>query len=202
MVRIDKEYELETEKGKLTLADLFEGRSQLLVYHMMFGPSWTAACPACSTLVDHLDPMLPHLNGNDVTMVVVSHAPPDKLAQYRRRMGWKVECVSSHSSDFNCDFGASFTPEQQSEIAKQVLPAFKGNAEIERAATSCGIDVAEYITTEAPGLDSFLKDDDGTIYHTFTSVPEGGLELGFVQFLDRAPRLDADGLTMLRHDEY
>jgi predicted dithiol-disulfide oxidoreductase (DUF899 family) len=201
-VQVEKDYELETEDGKRSLGDLFDGRSQLLIYHMMFGPTWTAACPGCSSLVDHFDPMLPHLNGRDVTLVCVSRAPIDKLGAYRRRMEWKVDCMSSYNSDFNYDFGASITKEQQPEIAKLVLPMFEGNKQIEQAAESCGIDLVEYVTTEAPGLDSFAKEPDGTIYHTFTSVPWGDLELGFVPYLERAPRPGPEGFNITRHDEY
>ena len=201
-VKVTKNYSLETDRGMRTLSDLFDGRSQLLVYHMMFGTDWTAACPACSALVDHFDPMLPHLNARDVTLICVSHAPLEKLQAYRRRMGWKVDCVSSFRSDFNYDFGASTKKEQQAEIAREVLPQFEGNEEIAKAAASVGKDVAGYVTTEAPGIDTFTKEPDGTIYHTFTSVPWGEVLIGYLQMLERVPRPGPEGFIFLRHDEY
>jgi predicted dithiol-disulfide oxidoreductase (DUF899 family) len=201
-VRVDKEYTLDSEDGPKSLAQLFDGRSQLLVYHIMFGPSWTAACPGCSALVDHFDPMLPHLNARDVTLICVSHAPIDKIRAFKKRMGWHVPYASSFRSDFNYDFGASFTKEQQPEIAKQVLPQFEGDPSMAEMAASCGIDVREYVTTEAPGLDAFAVERDGAIYHTFTSVPFGSLEVGFEQYLDRAPRGGKEGLLMRHHDMY
>jgi predicted dithiol-disulfide oxidoreductase (DUF899 family) len=201
-VKVDKKYSLDTERGVRTLSDLFDGRSQLMVYHMMFGTDWTAACPACTALVDHFDPMLPHLHARDVTLICVSHAPIEKLKAYRQRMGWKVDCVSSFRSDFNYDFGASVTKEQQPEVAREVLPQFEGNEEIAQAAASVGKDVAGYVTTEAPGIDVFSKEADGTIYHTFTSVPYGDQLIGYLQMLERVPRPGPEGFIFLRHDEY
>ncbi len=120
-VLLDKEYTFDTQAGEKTLADLFEGRSQLLVYHMMFGPEWTAGCPACSSVVDPLDGAMPHLNQHDATMVVCSHAPLEKLAAYKKRMGWKLNYVSSLGSTFNYDFGVSYTKGQQDDLDPNLI---------------------------------------------------------------------------------
>lgn len=202
-VKVEKPYTLDAEDGPRTLAELFDGRSQLVVYHMMFGPSWKAACPGCTHLVDHFDPTLPHLNARDVTLMVISHAPIDKLKAYKLRMGWKVPVASSYNREFNDDFGASFNQRQSDEIAKEAMPRFGDDQAIARAAESCGIDVRQYITTEAPGLDVFVL-EDGAIYHTYTSVPDGDdLDMGYQQFLDRAPRAWEGGtIPYQRSDEY
>jgi predicted dithiol-disulfide oxidoreductase (DUF899 family) len=123
-VKVEKSYTLDTEDGPKALEELFDGRSQLLIYHMMFGPTWSAACPGCTHLVDHIDPTLPHLHGRDVTVAVVSHAPMDKLTAYKRRMGWEVPVASSFRSDFNDVFGASLNQKQSVEIAGEVMPRF------------------------------------------------------------------------------
>jgi predicted dithiol-disulfide oxidoreductase (DUF899 family) len=200
-VRVDKEYTLDTDEGPKTLAELFEGRSQLLVYHIMFGPDWTAACPGCSSLADHFDGMLAHLNARDVTMICISHAPLSKLQAYKRRMGWAFPYVSSSGSDFNFDFGASFTDEQQREIAATVLEQFAGSDSMAEMAASCGTDLAGYVTTEGPGLSAFAL-EDGVAYHTYSSLPFGGLEMGYQQYLDRAPKGGKEGVPVRRHDEY
>ena len=202
-VKVEKSYTLDSEDGPKTLDELFDGRSQLVIYHMMFGPSWKAACPGCTHLVDHLDPTVPHLNGRDVTMMVVSHAPIDKLKAYKRRMGWELPVASSSNSGFNDDFGASLYKEQSDEVAKEVMPRFGNDEAIARAAESCGIDVREYVTTEAPGLDVFVK-EGGDIFHTYTSVPDGDdLDIGYFQILDRAPKEWKGGtIPYQRSDEY
>jgi predicted dithiol-disulfide oxidoreductase (DUF899 family) len=202
-VKVEKSYTLDTEDGPKTLEEMFDGRSQLIVYHMMFGPGWKAACPGCTHLVDHIDPTLPHLNARDVTVKVVSHAPIDKLKAYKKRMGWKVPVASSYNRDFNDDFGASFDKEQSDEIAKVVLPQFGSDEAIAKAAASCGIDVREYVTTEAPGLDVFVR-EGGAIYHTYTSVPDGDdIDIGYHQYLDRAPKEWTGGtIPYQRSDEY
>src|SRR5438067_6837256 len=137
-VRVDMEYTLATDAGTKSLAELFDGRSQLLMYHIMFGPSWTAACPGCSQLADHFDGMLAHLNARDVTLIGLSHAPIEKLQVYKRRMGWQFPYVSSFRSDFNYDFGASYTEEQQRAMAAQVLPEFSKDDTFAKYAASCG----------------------------------------------------------------
>jgi predicted dithiol-disulfide oxidoreductase (DUF899 family) len=169
-VQVEKEYTLETDAGPQTLAALFEGRSQLLIYHLMFGPSWTAACPGCSQLADHFDGMLAHLHARDVTLIGVSHAPLEKVQAYKRRRGWQFPYVSSFHSAFTYDFGASFTEEQQREIAAQVLPQFANDAALAEIAASIGTDLAGYVTTEAPGLTAFAR-EDGVVYHTYAADP-------------------------------
>ena len=201
-VRVEKEYTLETDAGTKTLAELFDGRSQLLMYHVMFGPSWTAACPGCSQLADHFDGMLAHLNARDVTLIGISHAPIEKLQAYTRRMGWQFPYVSSFRSDFNYDVGASFTAEQQPEIAKQVLPQFANDDAIAELAASCGTDLAGYVTTEAPGLNAFAL-EDGVVYHTYSADPrEVGFMVFFEQLLEWAPKGGKEGVPVRRHDEY
>jgi predicted dithiol-disulfide oxidoreductase (DUF899 family) len=201
-VRVEKEYTLDTEEGPKTLVDLFDGRSQLLMYHIMFGPDWTAACPGCSQLADHFDPMVPHLNARDVTLIGMSHAPIEKLQAYGHRMGWRFPYVSTFRSDFNYDFGASFTKEQQPEIAKQVLAEFTKDPRMAIIAASCGTDVAGYVTTEAPGLNAFAL-EDGVVYHTYSADPrELGFMVFFEQMLERAPKVGKEGVPISRNDEY
>jgi predicted dithiol-disulfide oxidoreductase (DUF899 family) len=200
-VRIDKQYTFDTDDGPRRLADLFAGRSQLLIYHIMFGPDWTAACPACTTLADHFDPMLPHLHACDVTLVCVSHAPLDKLQAHKQRMGWRFPYVSSFRSDYGYDFGASFNEDQQREVAAAVLGQFEGDQAMIETAASCGTDLRGYVTTEGPGLSAFAL-DDGVVYQTYSTLPYGGLQLGFQQYLDLAPKGAKEGVRMRRHDEY
>jgi predicted dithiol-disulfide oxidoreductase (DUF899 family) len=199
-VPIEKDYTLDTDAGPKTLPELFEGRSQLLIYHIMFGPSWTAACPGCSQLADQYDGMLAHLNARDVTLICMSHAPIEKLQAYKRRMGWRFPYVSSFRSDFNDDFGASITKEQQPEVAKQVLPQFANDDAIATMAASCGIDLEEYVTTEAPGLSAFAL-EDGAVYQTYSSLPVGSMVF-YLQLLDRTPKGGKEGVLVRRHDEY
>lgn len=199
-VRIEKEYTLDTEEGPKTLAELFDGRSQLLIYHIMFGPSWTGACPGCSQLADQYDGMLAHLNVRDVTLICVSHAPIEKLQAYKRRMGWRFPYVSSYRSAFNYDLGASITQEQQPEIAKQVLPMFENDEAIAKMGASCGINLEEYVTTEAPGLNAFAL-EDGVVYQTYSSLPYGSMVFLY-QLLDRTPKGGKEGVLVRRHDEY
>lgn len=199
-VRIEREYTLDTDEGPKKLAELFDGHSQLLIYHIMFGPSWTAACPACSQLADQFDGMLAHLNARDVTLICISHAPIEKLRAYKRRMSWQFPYVSSFRSDFNYDLGASFTKEQQPEIAKQVLPQFANDEAIAKMAASCGIGLEEYVTTEAPGLNAFAL-DGGAVYQTYSSLPFGSMVF-YLQLLDRTPKGGKEGVQVRRHDEY
>lgn len=189
-VRLEKSYTFDTPEGPRTLAELFDGRSQLLVYHFMFGESWDAGCPSCSFLVDHFDGALPHLNHHDVTLVAASTAPLEKIEAYRQRMGWDFPWVSA-SGDFNGDFHVSFTP---SEMAKdKVVYNF---TEIDPK------DAFE----ELPGLSAFYKDEDGTVYHTYSTYARGLEEMaGTLMLLDRAPRGRNERTNMdfvRRHDEY
>lgn len=190
-VRIDKDYAFETEDGAKSLSDLFDGRSQLMIVHFMLGPDWEAGCPGCSFGADHMDGALVHLNHHDVTLVTVSRAPLPKILGYKRRMGWKFPWVSSFGSDFNYDFHVSFTPEQLA------------SGEVYYNFTTIP---SERASDELPGLSSFYRDTDGTIYHTYSQYARGGEEtLGTMMFLDHAPLGRNEQSTMdfvKRHDEY
>ena len=189
-VPVEKEYVFDTADGRRTLAELFAGRSQLLVYHFMFGPDWTEGCIGCSFLADHLDGAIPHVNARDVTVVCASRAPLDRLDAYKRRMGWSFDWVSAGDGDFNRDFGVSFTPEMIAAGAQyNFAPIDEPQADL-------------------PGLSAFAL-DDGVVYHTYSGYGRG-LEAidGAYQLLDFAPRgRDEDDLPYpqawwRRHDEY
>jgi predicted dithiol-disulfide oxidoreductase (DUF899 family) len=210
-VRIDKEYRFETDEGSASLEGLFRGSSQLLVYHFMFGPDYTAGCPACSAIADGFDGFAVHLANHDVTLCAVSRAPLAKLQAYRRRMGWSFPWASSFGSDFNYDFQAGSTEEQQQSGAveynfraldvKQSLEAGREGPLAEIAA-GVGTDWATF-TREAPGMSAFVL-EDGVVYHTYSAYARGldGL-WGMYQWLDRAPRgRNETGLWFRRHDEY
>jgi predicted dithiol-disulfide oxidoreductase (DUF899 family) len=192
-VKVEKEYVFDTPKGKKSLAELFEGRSQLVVYHFMLGPGWAAGCPGCSFLSDHLDGALPHLEHHDVTLVAVSRAPLAEIEAYRRRMGWSFPWASSSGSDFNYDYNVSFTKE---DLASGKI--FYNFAETPVPAGSSG--------TEQPGLSAFFKDENGEIFHTYSSYARGNEEwIGTLMILDRAPKGRNESKTMdfvRRHDEY
>jgi len=210
-VRVDKEYRFETEEGKATLADLFRGRSQLLVYHFMFGPDYTAGCPSCSAIADGFDGFVVHLANHDVTLSAVSRAPLAKLQAYKRRMGWTFPWASSLGGDFNCEFSVSFTEEQQREglveynygrrEAPLVREAGGGGPVVEMAAMT-GTDAATY-TRERPGLSAFVL-EDGVVYHAYSTYSRGVDGLwGMYQWLDRAPLgRNEKGIWWRRHDEY
>jgi predicted dithiol-disulfide oxidoreductase (DUF899 family) len=196
-VPVEKQYRFDTEDGTKTLAELFEGRSELLAYHVMFGPDWTAACPGCTSLADHLGPTLPDLNARDVTMICISHAPIEKLSAYRRRRGWTFPYVSTYNSDFGYDFHLSFSPEQRREGAEynfepvdfdKVLAGFEGDENMAEIAASLGTDVAGYVTTEGPGLLAFAL-LDGVVHHTYTAyAPEVNPLVRSSRLLERAPK--------------
>jgi predicted dithiol-disulfide oxidoreductase (DUF899 family) len=220
-VRIEKEYRFETDEGSVLLADLFRGRSQLLVYHFMFGPDYTAGCPACSAIADGFNGFAVHLANHDVVLSAVSRAPFAKLLEYKRRMGWTFPWASSLDSDFNFDFNVGFTEKQQRgggieynyqrEAATPQLPAEKSRrksqlreGEITAAefAAMSGIDVDTY-TRERPGMSAFVL-EDGVVYHTYSTYARGldGL-WGMYQWLDRAPKgRNEKDLWFRRHDEY
>ncbi len=214
-VRIDKEYRFETEEGSSSLADLFRGRSQLLVYHFMFGPDYTAGCPACSAIADGFNGFAVHLANHDVTLSAVSRAPLAKLQAYRRRMGWTLAWASSFGGDFNSDFGVQITEEQQREgridynyrreEAPRKEPDIASRATPDGATTFAamsGTDVATY-TRERPGMSAFAL-EDGVIYHVYSAYARGldGL-WGMYQWLDRAPKgRNETGVWWRRHDEY
>lgn len=190
-VKVDKDYVFDTPAGKRTLADLFDGRSQLIIYHFMLGPDWDAGCTGCSFLADHFDGTLPHLNNHDVTLVAVSRAPIEKIEAYKKRMGWKFPWVSSFSNDFNFDYHVSFTKEQLA--GEKVFYNFND------------MDAANG-NDELPGLSAFYKDEAGNIFHTYSSYARGGEEMiGTLMILDNAPKGRNEGHTMdfvRRHDEY
>ena len=190
-VKVEKQYIFDSPDGKKTLADLFDGRSQLIVYHFMLGPGWDAGCPGCSFLSDHLDGTLPHLNHHDVTLTAVSRAPLAEIAAYKNRMGWQFPWVSAFGSDFNFDYHVSFTDDELKS----------GNAVYNFAPTSAASGF-----TELPGLSAFYKDENGGVYHTYSTYARGGEELiGTLMILDRAPRGRNETSTMdfvKRHDEY
>jgi predicted dithiol-disulfide oxidoreductase (DUF899 family) len=211
-VRVDKDYRFQTDSGPATLADLFRGNSQLLVYHFMFGADYTAGCPSCSSIADGFNGFEAHLAHHDVTLCAVSRAPIEKLQAYKRRMGWTFPWASSFGSDFNLDFQAGCSEEQQRLGTIQYNFAPKDTShtnEVGREdwarelAGGCGTDWATYIR-ESPGVSAFVL-DDGVVYHTYSAYARGidGL-WGMYQWLDRAPmgRNEDDGIWWRRHDEY
>jgi predicted dithiol-disulfide oxidoreductase (DUF899 family) len=214
-VRVDKEYRFDTDEGSALLADLFRGRSQLLVYHFMFGPDYTAGCPSCSAIADGFNGFVVHLANHDVTLAAVSRAPLAKLQAYKRRMGWTFPWASSLKSDFNLDFNVQFTEQQQREgdieynyrreagapLAGRTTESWQEGPVAEIAATT-GTDVATY-TRERPGMSAFAL-EDGIVYHTYSAYARGLDSLwGMYQWLDRAPRgRNETGVWWRRHDEY
>jgi predicted dithiol-disulfide oxidoreductase (DUF899 family) len=206
-VRVEKEYRFDTDDGTRTLAELFDGRSQLVVYHFMFGPSYETACPTCSSLVDGFNGVLPHLHARDVTMLLVSRAPLEKLQGYKRRMGWSIPWVSSADSDFNFDFGVSYPDELVRERMGPALDDPKTG--LPRIAASAGTDVAGY-ASEGFGFSAFTL-ADGAVYYTYSTQGRGAeFLMGYYPILDRAPkgrdegdaRAPASMLWIRRHDEY
>jgi predicted dithiol-disulfide oxidoreductase (DUF899 family) len=203
-VRVEKEYSFSTDDGTRTLAQLFDGRSQLLVYHFMFGPSYEAGCPTCSSMADTVDGALPHLHARDVTMTFVSQAPLAKLQSYKRRMGWTMPWVSSAVSDFNLDRGFSRTQEATREAIAPMVEAGVPQGVADNAQAS-GTDVTGYLT-QAPGFTAFAL-DGGTVYETYATTNRG-LEflMGYYPILDRAPKGRDEGDPVQpwirRHDEY
>jgi predicted dithiol-disulfide oxidoreductase (DUF899 family) len=210
-VRIDKEYRFDTDEGQATLADLFRGRSQLLVYHFMFGPDFKAGCPSCSAIADGFDASTVHLANHDVTLMAVSRAPLAKLQAYKSRMGWQFPWASSFHTDFNLDFRVGITEEQQkSGVGEYNYQEQDERAAAEEGKNGPGAAFAASVGTdwptfwrERPGLSAFAL-QDGAVYHTYSSYARGldGL-WGMYQWLDRAPlgRNEA-GLWWRRHDEY
>jgi predicted dithiol-disulfide oxidoreductase (DUF899 family) len=209
-VLIDKAYRFATEEGSASLADLFRGRSQLIVYHFMFGPDYKAGCPSCSMIADGFNGFAVHLANHDVMLWAISRAPLAKLAAYRQRMGWSFPWASSHGGDFNSDFSVGFSEQQQRagidynyrhEPARTSRPGEEGSGEAKFAAM-CGTDAATF-QRERPGMSAFVL-EDGAIYHTYSAYARGldGL-WGAYQWLDRAPKgRSEDGIWWRRHDEY
>ena len=190
-VKVEKPYVFDTPMGRKSLSDLFDGRSQLIVYHFMLGPGWKAGCPGCSFLSDHIDGALPHLNHHDVTWTAVSRAPLAEIQAYKTRMGWKFPWVSASGTSFNHDFHVSFTKDELAagdvEYNFSRIPADRANDEL-------------------PGLSAFFKDEKGEVFHTYSSYGRGPEQiLGTLMILDRAPlgRNETGTLSFVRrHDEY
>jgi predicted dithiol-disulfide oxidoreductase (DUF899 family) len=199
-VQVEKDYLFETKEGTKTLADLFDGRSQLLVYHFMFGPLWDAGCPVCSSITDTLDPQVVHLRARDANLLLASRAPLEKLLTFRKRMGWGIDWVSSGASNFNRDLGFLYTEEELKPFLDGEIPAT-----VEQNALMCGTDVVGYVS-EGPGLSVYAL-SDGVVYRTYVTTARG-LEpaMAFYGLLDRTPKgrdeSASDPLWVRRHDEY
>ncbi|AFL49006.1 DUF899 domain-containing protein [Sinorhizobium fredii] len=220
-VRIDKDYRFETDAGSASLKELFQGRSQLLVYHFMFGPDYTAGCPSCSSIADGFNGIVVHLENHDVAFTAVSRAPLEKLTAYKRRMGWSFPWASSNDSDFNRDFSVWFTADEQREgrieynfrreppapepLAGKTVQEWQlrgSEGPVAQIAAMTGTDVATY-TRDRPGLSAFVL-DDGVVYHSYSSYARGldGI-WGMYQWLDRAPLgRNENGVWWRRNDEY
>jgi predicted dithiol-disulfide oxidoreductase (DUF899 family) len=209
-VRVEKAYRFETDEGSASLADLFRGRSQLLVYHFMFGPDYKAGCPSCSSIADAFDGFVVHLANHDITLSAVSRAPLAKLQAYKQRMGWSFPWASSHDGDFNFDFNVSITEEQQRNSGVEynyrrgghALDATQIPVPVAQFAAMCGTDAPTYMR-DRPGMSAFVR-EDGVVYHTYSTYARGldGL-WGMYQWLDRAPKgRNEAGVWWRRHDEY
>jgi predicted dithiol-disulfide oxidoreductase (DUF899 family) len=220
-VRVDKAYRFETEEGSASLADLFRGRSQLLVYHFMFGPDYTAGCPSCSSIADGFNGVAVHLANHDVMLSAISRAPLAKLQAFKRRMGWSFPWASSFGSDFNADFGVGFSEEQQRQggieynyrregaarepLAGKAVQEWKeqdGLGPVAQVAAMTGTDMATF-TRERPGMSAFVL-EDGIVYHTYSAYSRGVDSLwGIYQWLDRAPKgRNETGVWLRHHDKY
>ena len=200
-VAVEKDYDFETEHGPMSLADLFDGRSQLMVYHFMFGPPYSAGCPVCSSIADTLVPQVPHLGARDTTLLLSSRAPLDKLLAFRERMGWRIPWVSSGGSDFNRDLGFLHTEDELRPWLDKGVPAT-----VEQNAAMCGTDALGYVT-EGPGMSVYTR-ADGVVYRTYVTTARG-LEapgMAYYQLLDRTPSGRAESATepmwVRRHNEY
>ena len=188
-VKVEKDYVFDTPAGRRSLAELFDGRSQLIVYHFMFAPEWSQGCKSCSLLADHYDPAVVHLKHRDVTMVMVSRAPLEKIQAFQRRMGWKFPWASSLESDFNRDFGVSFTPE-----------------ELESGTGTYNFNRKPYPIVELPGISVFVKDGEGNIFHTYSSYARGlDILIGVYNLLDLVPKgrdeENFPGMSWVRHHD-
>jgi predicted dithiol-disulfide oxidoreductase (DUF899 family) len=208
-VRVDKAYRFQTDGGSASLADLFRGRSQLLVYHFMFGPEYTAGCPSCSAIADGFNGTVVHLENHDVAMTAISRAPLDKLRAFKRRMGWTFPWASSHGGDFNFDFNVSLTEEQQREGGFEynyrrgaALQARGDGGPVAEVAAMAGTDAATFMR-QRPGMSAFVR-ENGVVYHTYSAYARGldGL-WGMYQWLDRAPKgRNETGFWWRHHDMY
>ncbi len=199
-VPVEKDYSFESDEGTKSLAELFDGRSQLLIYHFMFGPPYEAGCPVCSSIADNLDPNVVHLAARDVTMLLVSRAPLEKLRAYKERMGWGLEWVSTAGSDFNRDLGFTHTEEELRPFLEGEIPPT-----VQQMAEASGTDPAGYVT-EGPGLSAYAL-ADGVVYRTYVTSARGvEFAMGYYGLLDRTPMgRNEEGETdfwLRRHDEY
>jgi predicted dithiol-disulfide oxidoreductase (DUF899 family) len=199
-VPVEKDYRFETERGELALAELFDGRAQLMIYHFMFGPSFNAGCPVCSSIADTLAPQVPHLRARDTTLLLCSRGPLADLLGYRNRMGWGIDWVSTAGSDFNRDLGFLYTEDELKPFLDgEIPPTVVQNAEM------CGTTVAAYVA-EGPGMSVYAR-ADGTVYRTYVSTARG-LEpaMAYYGLLDRTPKGRDESATeplwIRRHDEY
>ncbi|WP_436498977.1 DUF899 domain-containing protein [Actinokineospora sp. HUAS TT18] len=205
-VAIEKDYRFDTHAGPATLADLFAGRSQLLVYHFMFGPDYAAGCPSCSAIADGFSGSVVHLANHDVTLCAVSRAPLPKLQAYKRRMGWSFPWASSSASDFNYDFNTTHTPEEWAsgtvDYNYRAMEATPENPALAEIAALSGVDWPTY-RQEGPGMSAFIL-EDGVVYHTYSTYERGVDALwGMYPWLDRAPLgRNETGFWWRRHDEY
>jgi predicted dithiol-disulfide oxidoreductase (DUF899 family) len=208
-VRVDKSYRFESEEGNASLADLFRGRSQLLVYHFMFGPDFKAGCPSCSSIADGFNGIAVHLANHDVMLWAVSRAPLAKLQAYKKRMGWTFPWASSVGGDFNFDFNVSFTEEQQRKGDAEynyertgAMDATSMPEPVTQLAAMTGTDAATYLR-DLPGMSAFVL-EDGVVYHTYSTYARGVDALwGMYPWLDRAPKgRNETGVWWRRHDEY
>ncbi len=210
-VRVEKDYRFDTDDGERSLAELFDGRSQLLMYHFMFGPSYQVGCPINSSIADSIDGVVPHLRARDATLLLVSQAPLEKLQGYKRRMGWSIPWVSSFPGEFNFDLGFSQTEEQSREAVEQIRLPSQGTLDafppiVEQNAASSGTDVVGYLT-QSPGFSTFVR-EGREVYHTYSTTWRG-LEfvMTYYPILDHAPKGRDEGeddwqLWIRRHDEY
>ena len=199
-IPVEKEYSFETAAGTRSLAELFDGRSQLLVYHFMFGPSYEAGCTVCSSIADTLDPQVAHLKARDATLLLASRAPLEKLLAYRERMGWGIEWVSTAGDDFNRDIGFLHTEEELKAFLEGEIPPA-----VQQMAERSGTDVLGYVT-EGPGLSVYAL-SDGTVYRTYVTSARGlELAMAYYGLLDRAPmgrhEEGEQAHWLRRHDEY
>jgi predicted dithiol-disulfide oxidoreductase (DUF899 family) len=199
-VAVEKDYRFETADGTMTLAELFDGRSQLLVYHFMFGPDWDAGCPVCSSIADTLDPQVVHLQARDTTLLLSSRAPLERLLVYKERMGWDIDWASSDGSDFNRDVGFLNTREELKPFLEGEIPLT-----VEQNARMCGTDAGGYVA-EGPGLSVYTL-EDGIVYRTYVSTARGlELAMAYYGLLDRTPKgrdeSAAEPVWIRRHDEY
>jgi predicted dithiol-disulfide oxidoreductase (DUF899 family) len=200
-VAVEKDYRFETEAGTKSLAELFDGRSQLLIYHFMFGPDWTGGCPVCTSIADTLAPQVVHLKARDTTLLLASRAPLEKLLAYRERMGWPIGWVSSGGNDFNRDLGFLYTREELKSFLEGDIPST-----VEQNARMCGTDAGGYVA-QGPGMSAYAL-SDGTVYRTYVTTARGleGPGMAYYALLDRTPKGRAEDpsepLWVRRRDEY